>query len=498
MTAEESLCRLHEDLFGSAPDSIRLLSGAGSNRRYFRLSSVTADQHLSVIGTAGTDVDENRAFIGLSRHLAGRGIAVPEVLAVSSDGITYLQEDLGDVSLFDVISPESRTGEFSSETISLLERVMQLLADTHSRASEGLDWNLCFPQKEMDGNMVRWDLNYFKYCFLKNAGVEFAEPLLESEFNLLYERLTERAEAADGFMIRDFQSRNVMIKDGKPYLIDFQGGRRGPAEYDVASFLWQAKARFTPGLREHLVNTYVKARNVSTPEFNEEAFRKALPLFVMFRMMQTLGAYGLRGLAEKKPHFITSIPIALRNLQAHLRAYGLTGIFPHIAEITGRSLAAATIGDIDTMAGIEPFTDGLTVTVSSFSYKRGIPTDLSGNGGGFVFDCRAVHNPGRYAEYRQLTGRDKPVRQFLENDGEIFEFLGHVNALVDASVKRYISRGFTSLSVNFGCTGGQHRSVYSAEATARHLARTFPGIRVILWHREQHILEIIDPVAEKS
>lgn len=324
-----------------------------------------------------------------------------------------------------------------------------------------------------------WDLNYFKYCFLKPSGITFDESALEDDFRRLSADLTDGDAVA--FMYRDFQSRNVMVHDGQPWFIDFQGGRRGPYLYDVASFLWQARAGFSDELRSELVGEYVDSlsRYITV---DETQLRQRLELFVLFRTLQVLGAYGFRGYFERKRHFIDSIPPAIANLRPLIAKFG--DRYDSLCDALRRLTELPAYNQSD-----KP---GLTVRVYSFSYKKGIPEDPSGNGGGFVFDCRAIHNPGRYDRYKQLSGLDRPVIEFLEHDGEILAFLDHCYALVDASVQRYLSRGFTDLSVSFGCTGGQHRSVYSAQHMAEHLSEKF-GVRVELEHREQRIKRTFEP-----
>lgn len=276
-------------------------------------------------------------------------------------------------------------------------------------------------------------------------------------------------------MYRDFQSRNIMIHGGKPWLIDFQGGRRGPVEYDLVSFLWQARARFTPEMRRQLVEEYLRsARRYRS--FDEKAFDRRLQYFVLFRTLQVLGAYGYRGYFEHKAHFVQSIPMAIDNLRALLAENDFADM-PYLVDLLRRMIALP-------LFELSEEADELTVRITSFSYKKGIPEDASGNGGGFVFDCRAIHNPGRYDEYKQLTGMDEPVINFLDKEEAMQDFLEHVYGIVDYSVEKYRSRGFKNLMVNFGCTGGQHRSVYSAEHLAAHLREKF-GVKVVLTHREQ-------------
>lgn len=489
------LTQLYVDEFGSVPAEVFPLAGAGSNRKYFRLTApADAGEEVpgAVIGTVGTDAAENRAFISLSAHFAERGLPVPRVLAVSADGLKYLQSDLGSLSLFDALAEGRASGSFSSDEERMVEEAVRLLPHIQIQGASELDFSVCFPAPAMDAQMIRNDLNYFKYNFLKSSGVEFSESAIDSELNALGALLEADASEASTFMVRDFQTRNIMIHNGAPYLIDFQGGRRGPMEYDLASFLWQAKARFPQPLRERMINAYVEEAAKVSPDFSEESFRGRLPRFVLFRMLQTLGAYGFRGWSEGKPHFLQSIPAGVDGVVELLesewfRSHGVGESYPALTELLRRVAKSEKVQAVRELCAVGGF-DGLTVTVSSFSYKKGHPADLSGNGGGFLFDCRAVHNPGRYDEYKPLTGRDEPVIRFLEENGEIFTFLSHVYPLVDASVERYLSRGFNSLSVGFGCTGGRHRSVYSAEATARHLAEKYPEARILLHHREQHLM----------
>jgi hypothetical protein len=331
--------------------------------------------------------------------------------------------------------------------------------------------------------MVDFDLNYFKYDFLKLSGLEFNEVRLQDDFDRL--RADLLAESSDTFLYRDFNARNVMLVDGEPWFIDFQGGRRGPVYYDVASFLWQARARYPESLREELLQVYLDALRAYGP-VDETHFRECLRIFILFRMLQVLGCYGYRGLWEGNKAFIDSIPPAFGIIQSLLPFSD----YPYLSEVLANLCRGALSPE-----GVffpEPSAIGdcsgapLTVTVYSFSYKKGIPEDASGNGGGYVFDCRSVHNPGKYERFKQLTGLDAPVIEFLEEDGEILRFLDHVYSLVDAHVERFLSRGFTHLQVSFGCTGGQHRSAYSAQHLAEHLVAKYP-VKVHLIHRERGI-----------
>ncbi len=452
------------------PTSITELSAAGSNRKYYRLSN----PNISLIGVAGTSQEENRAFIQITKHLYAKGIPVPEFLCQSENNMYYLQEDLGDTLLFDYISGGRKTGVFSEEEKEMLRKTVGLLASLQIKGAEDFDFSICYPQSEFNERSILWDLNYFKYCFLKSTGLDFQENKLEDDFNKLASVLLNTNPL--GFMYRDFQSRNVMIKNNEPYFIDFQGGRKGPLQYDIASFLWQAKANFKEDLKEELFKIYVNSLQ-KLISFDETVFRNQYKHLVLFRTLQVLGAYGFRGYFEKKPHFLQSIPFAIENLREILK--NDTSEYPYLTSI------------LSEMTQLEQFKEvaikkPLVVKVYSFSYKKGIPADSSGNGGGFVFDCRAVNNPGKYERYQFSTGLDESVIQFLEDDGEILTFLNNAYNLVDASVKRYMDRGFTNLMISFGCTGGQHRSVYSAQKMAEHIHKKF-GVEILLIHREQNI-----------
>ena len=449
------------------------LSASGSNRRYFRLES----KKTSLIGVEGTSIDENKAFIEMAKHFYGQGLPVPKFLAQTDDGRFYMQEDLGDTLLFDAIAEGRTTGVFCEQEKELLRKTMQKLPAIQVLGAQDFDFSICYPQPKFNERSILWDLNYFKYCFLKSTGLDFQENLLEDDFAKLSELLLR--SQTNTFMYRDFQSRNVMIKDGEPYFIDFQGGRKGPLYYDVASFLWQAKAQYRKELREELLQAYLDALKELVP-VDEADFREQLKHFVLFRTLQVLGAYGFRGYFEKKPHFLQSIPFALENLRAILK--NEFSEYPYLLQILKKMTELKQFKEVSVR---KP----LVVKVYSFSYKKGIPQDDSGNGGGYVFDCRAVNNPGKYERYAHFTGLDESVIQFLEDDGEILPFLEHAFELVDASVRRYKDRGFSNLMVSFGCTGGQHRSVYSAQKMAEHLNSTF-NVEVQLIHREQNKEEL--------
>lgn len=464
------LTKLYNDHVGAEPTNIDELPSSGSNRRYFRLHGP-----VTLIGVIGTCREENEAFVYIDEHFRKKGIRVPEVVAVSDDHMAYLQQDLGDTLLFQAIEKGRLTRAFSPEEKDLLIKTITRLPELQFAGAVGLNFKKCYPPVEFDRRSVTWDLNYFKYCFLKATGIDFSEDKLEDDFNTMAEVLLRSKSST--FMYRDFQSRNVMIKDGEPWFIDFQGGRKGPYYYDVASFLWQAKANFPQSLRYELIQHYMGALKKFMPGLDEDYFMEQLRQFVLFRTLQVLGAYGFRGYFEKKPHFLQSVPFAIANLRDLLKEPFPD--YPYLELLLRQLVDLKQFSDILQRRV-------LTVKVMSFAYKKGIPNDASGNGGGFVFDCRAVNNPGKYDRYKPFTGLDTPVIKFLETDGEITEFLAHCVELVDASVQRYIERGFTNLMVCFGCTGGQHRSVYCAQHMAEHLASAF-DINVELVHREQNI-----------
>lgn len=478
----QSLSQLFFDATGKKAGEQTALTASGSNRRYYRIES--EDKSVSLIGVQGTSREENHAFLYMAELFLEKGLNVPRVLAASDDEMCYVQQDLGNTLLFDYIAEGRKTGVFSAPEKEMLRKVVRGLAKFQVIGAEKFDFNQCYPQPEFNLRSILWDLNYFKYCFLKATGLDFQEDKLENEFERLAYILLRSNYSA--FMYRDFQSRNVMIcKDSNgelvPYFIDFQGGKKGPVYYDVASFLWQAKANFHPDLREELIEEYIDELQKYMP-VDRPVFYETLKHFVLFRTMQVLGAYGFRGYFEKKPHFLQSIPFAIDNLR-HLLKHASED-YPYLIQVLKEMTEMKQFKDV----GVRK---PLVVRVFSFSYKKGIPADTSGNGGGFVFDCRAINNPGKYERYQFFTGMDEPVISFLEEDGEILPFLEEAYNMVDFSVKRYMDRGFQNLMVSFGCTGGQHRSVYAAEKMATHINEKF-GVEVQLIHREQNMERMLN------
>jgi aminoglycoside/choline kinase family phosphotransferase len=473
MTINE-LKKLYTHYTGFQADDVQELPSSGSNRRYFRLVG-----EKTLIGVIGTSIEENCAFIYMAGHFRKKGLPVPEVYCHSDDKTLYLQEDLGDTLLFNAIDKGRQNFMFDECERQLLHKTISLLPSIQVLGAEGFEFSRCFPQPEFDRQQILWDLNYFKYCFLKATGMEFQERKLEDDFHQMGKVLLQDNSAS--FLYRDFQSRNVMIKDGEPYFIDFQGGHKGPVYYDVASFLWQAKAGYPKELRDELLQSYIKSLRAFVP-VDEADFRNQLRHFVLFRTLQVLGAYGFRGYFEKKPHFIQSVPFAIKNLRDLL--YEDYSEYPYLCDLLRRLTALKQFSDEHKKSMLE-------VKIISFAYKKGIPNDTSGNGGGFVFDCRAINNPGKYERNSAFTGLDEPIIRFLEDESEVTPFLTNVYMMVDASVKRYLDRGFTNLMVCFGCTGGQHRSVYCAQRLAEHLHKKF-GVKISLMHREQNIEQAFD------
>ena len=565
------LRRLYKEFFGEEPARVQLLGGAASNRRYFRLFHSLDPDSGAVIGVIGENRKENHAFLALARKMYKEGLHVPRIFCATDDEMRYLQQDLGSTSLYDVIR-EQQSEEGGKERVEpLLRRVMRELPRLQFLTVRDFDFRTDgFREPRFCGTTIRWDLNYFKYCFLKLTGYPMDELRLEADFERLTTALLDCTDEDEhwAFLYRDFQSRNVMIDEGTPCYIDFQGGYEGPVYYDVASFLWQTRANYSPALRESLLTEYVDALQEFQP-ISLRVFRHRLRVFVFFRLLQTLGTYGYRGLYEHKAMFQTPILQALHALVALSRPDSEPA-FLHCSLRAGRNETLQQLfGDAftdtnwgpDDSAGCSVSDDGyaeetqpaidrfeieedcpylcqllaevaqmprfqpqpaagpLTVSITSFSYKRGIPEDFTGNGGGFVFDCRAPLNPGRFAYYKKFTGLDPEVIDFLEgrrdeqgnpvvaqgsqpssdSTGASAEaaplktsmqiFVDNAYALVAPAVRTYLERGFTSLQVNCGCTGGQHRSVYCAQHLAERLHAEFPAARIVLTHREQHLTQ---------
>lgn len=462
------------------PFDIKPIAESGSSRKYYRVFTDTS----TLIGAYNANVEENEAFFYLTEHFGAIGLHVPQLLAINEQRNCYLQSDLGDESLFSLLQSDLRKGAFSISTIELLKQALEQLVRFQTEGHQGLDYSKVYPVPCFDKAAVIDDLDYFKYYFVKpHATVVFNETRLKAEFNRFADFVSEAAN--DYFMFRDFQSRNIMVHQNNPYFIDYQGGRKGPLQYDVVSLLYQVKAQLPASLRNELLEHYKQALSVSV-NLNEIRFDRYYSYFVYLRLLQVLGAYGFRGLIQKKVHFIESIPFALNELKC-LNESNTLSDYPELQHVISQVVGLI---ELYTPHSSLPNSNApLTVTVNSFSFKKGYPDDFSGNGGGFVFDCRALPNPGREPQFRTKTGRDWEVVEYLEAKPQTHEFLNHVKAIVGQSVDNYLERHFSHLMVSFGCTGGQHRSVYFAQSLADWIKATYPQVNVKLNHIEQHINE---------
>jgi aminoglycoside/choline kinase family phosphotransferase len=471
------LKKLFEERFQAPPTRVEALQGelGGSGRKIIRLAS----DRVSAIGILYGVREENTAFLEFSKHFRKHGLPAPEIYAEDLSLGAYLEEDFGDVTLFDFLS-ENRVGEnIAPEVVEAYRKVVAVLPRFQIEAGRDLDYSVCYPRRSFDRQSIAWDLNYFKYYFLRLAGLSFNEQALEDDFDALTNFLLSADR--DYFMYRDFQSRNVMLRDGQPFFLDYQGGRKGALQYDIASLLYDAKADLPPEFRRQLLDLYIeKVRDFAGGDFGKverDAFLHYFYAYVYVRILQALGAYGFRGFYERKAHFLQSVPYALKNLRWLLHNVTLPIALPTLMEAFHSMLRS------EKLQGVSSSTETLTVRIFSFSFHRGTPKDESGNGGGFVFDGRSLPNPGREERFKSLTGRDAPVIEYLNQQESVHQFLASVMSLVDASVSEYQRRGFKNLMVSFGCTGGQHRSVFLAEQVAKRL-RGRTGVEVVVRHRE--------------
>ncbi len=466
------LKRLFEQHFQSPPERVQPLQGqlGGSGRVIVRL---TGAGH-SAVGILYSVREENVAFLEFSRHFRRHGLPVPEIYAEDLSNGAYLEEDLGNTTLFEFLSANRSGHDIAPEVVEAYRKVVAVLPRFQVEAGRDLNYKVCYPRASFDRQSIAWDLNYFKYYFLRLAGIPFNEQALEVDFS----RLTKFLLGADHdyFLYRDFQSRNIMLRDGHPWFVDYQGGRKGALQYDIASLLFDGKADLPPDLRLQLLDHYLDCL-AGFIDLKRDAFMDYYYAFVYVRILQALGAYGFRGFYERKPHFLESVPYALKNLRWLAENVTLPIALPALLDALERMSSSEKLQHSAT-----PST-GLTVRIFSFSFHHTMPADESGNGGGFVFDARSLPNPGREEQFRSLTGRDQPVIAYLDRQESVHQFLSHAMSLIDASVANYRHRGFSSLMVSFGCTGGQHRSVFLAEQLAKHL-RGVTGIDVVVRHVE--------------
>jgi aminoglycoside/choline kinase family phosphotransferase len=466
------LKKLFEEHFHLPPEKVQPLQGelSASGRNIIRLSG----GKVSAIGILYGVREENLAFIAFSRHFRRHGLPVPEIYAENLDQGAYLEEDLGDTTLFELLS-RSRSGEkIAPAVVEAYRKVVAALPRFQVEAGRDLNYGVCYPRGSFDRQSIAWDLNYFKYYFLRLAAIPFNEQALEDDFG----RLTDFLLTAPGdyFLYRDFQSRNVMLRGGEPFFVDYQGGRKGALQYDIASLLYDAKADLPPELRQQLLDHYLAALG-GFIKLDREAFLHHYYAYVYVRILQALGAYGFRGFYERKAHFLQSVPYALKNLRWLQHNVKLPIELPTLMDAFRSMLAS------EKLLGLASEAQNLVVRIFSFSFHGGLPKDESGNGGGFVFDGRSLPNPGREERFKTLTGKDAPVIDYLNQQESVHQFLAGVLSLVDASVGSYQQRGFKNLMVSFGCTGGQHRSVYLAEQLAKRL-RGRNAVEVVVRHLE--------------
>jgi aminoglycoside/choline kinase family phosphotransferase len=467
------LTRLFQQHYQFPAEAARPLQGqlGGSGRAIVRLTG----GGCSAIGILYPVREENLAFLEFSRHFRRHGLPVPEIYAEDLSQDAYLEEDLGDTTLFEFLG-QHRDGEIvAPPAVEAYRKVIAALPRFQVEAGRDLNYKVCSPRSSFDRQSIAWDLNYFKYYFLRLAGIAFNEQALELDFS----RLTKFLLGADHdyFLYRDFQSRNVMLRDGQPFFLDYQGGRKGALQYDIASLLYDGKADLPPALRQELLDHYLDCLG-GFIDLDRAAFMEHYYAYVYVRILQALGAYGFRGFYERKAHFLQSVPYALKNLRWLGQHVKLPVALPALMEALQR------MGSSEKLQGLAASAEALKVRIFSFSFHRSMPADDSGHGGGFVFDARSLPNPGREEQYRSMTGKDAPVIDYLNRQESVHQYLAHVLSLVDASVSEYQRRGFKDLMVSFGCTGGQHRSVFLAEQLAKHL-RAGNGVEVVVRHIEQ-------------
>jgi aminoglycoside/choline kinase family phosphotransferase len=463
---------LFERHFHASPARVQPLQGdlGGSGRKILRLST---EKHRA-IGVLYGVREENLAFVEFSKHFRRHALPVPEIYAEDLDHGAYLEEDLGDTTLYEFLTRNRTATTIAPQAIEAYRKVVAILPRFQVEAGRDLNYSVCYPNPSFDRQSIAWDLNYFKYYFLRLAGIPFNERALEDDFSRLTDFLLTAPR--DYFLYRDFQSRNILLRNGDPFFVDYQGGRKGALQYDIASLLYDAKADLSPELRQQLLDHYLDTLANFIP-LDRPAFLQHFYPYVYIRLMQALGAYGFRGFYERKPHFLQSVPYALKNLRWLLHNVELPIALPTLMGAFQSMLASEKLQAIAAEA------DNLVVRIFSFSFHQGLPKDETGNGGGFVFDARSLPNPGREDRFKSLTGKDVPVIEYLQQQESVHQFFASALSLVDSAVATYQQRGFKNLMISFGCTGGQHRSVYLAEQLAKRL-RPRPGLEVLLRHLE--------------
>jgi Predicted P-loop-containing kinase len=462
---------LFEHFSKNKPDSVEPLPASGSYRKYFRIKS----RNNTYIAVYNEDRKENIAFLDFSKTFQKLRLNVPQIYAEDIENNVYLIQDLGDTTLLKYVFNDHKEGLIQTEKIIIYKKVLEHLPQFQINGGNAIDYSKCYPRSAFDKQSMMWDLNYFKYYFLKLAKVPFDEQHLENDFQE-FSNFLLKADC-NFFMYRDFQSRNVMIVNGEPYFIDYQGGRRGALQYDIASILFEAKTSLDSETREILLNHYLEILKKYV-KIDAKAFLKYYYGYVYIRLMQAMGAYGFRGLYEKKELFLQSIPKALEHLKWLRTNIKLPVSLPELEKVWDNLAASEQIRHLSTKDV------GITLSINSFSYRRGIPPDETINGGGFVFDCRLLNNPGKLDKFKTLTGLDIPVIEYLDEDSKVSSFLENVFNIVDSAIESYGFKGYTHLMVNFGCTGGQHRSVYAVEKLEAHLSEKYSGLNILKRHKE--------------
>ncbi len=459
--------------FSTSPvTAIDKLPQAGSERHYFRIH--TKDKNF--IATYGANIKENDAFIYFSQHFKKKNLSTAKILCINSEKDIYIQEDFGDVSLLNKLEEQG----YVQSVYELYKESLHQLALLQVKGHEELNYKKCLTNTSFGKQAIMADLLYFKYYFLDALRKPYDKQKLIDDFEALSNYLAHTEYKF--FMFRDFQSRNIMVSEDKAvHFIDYQGGMKGAPQYDVASLLWQAKANLPDDWKLNLLEDYINSfEKIVEETVDRDVFRSQYNGYVLIRLLQVLGAYGFRGLFERKAHFLTSIPLALQNLKWFINNQSIGIAVPEFKKVLELCISDEVIQEFTPMQATDD--TPLVVTINSFSYiQTGYPKDETKNGGGFVFDMRGILNPGRFDDYKHLSGLDKPVKDFLEQQTKMPDFLNSVYSIIDISVEDYIKRGFDHLTINFGCTGGQHRSVYAAEAIARHLRNKFK-VKINLEH----------------
>ena len=464
MTTIDKIKELFASFSKDEITGIDKLPQAGSERHYYRIYTATKN----FIATYGANIKENESFIYFTEHFIKKNLATPQLFCVNAEKDSYIQEDFGDASLLNKLEELG----YVPEVYNLYKTSLHQLALLQIKGDEGLNYEKCLTNTSFGKQAIMADLLYFKYYFLDALRRPYDKQKLIDDFEALSNYLSHTEYKF--FMFRDFQSRNIMVKgNGDVGFIDYQGGMKGAPQYDVASLLWQAKANLPEDWKNYLLEDYINSfESIVEETVDRDVFKSQYNGYVLIRLLQVLGAYGFRGLFERKAHFLTSIPLALQNLKWFVSNQSIGIAVPEFKKVLELCISNEVMQEYTPVQATSE--TPLVVDVCSFSFiQQGYPKDETKNGGGFIFDMRGILNPGRFDEYKHLSGLDKPVKDFLEQQTKMPDFLNGVYSIIDVSVEDYIKRGFENLCINFGCTGGQHRSVFAAEAVARHLKNKF-------------------------